>query len=416
MTVFAVAPGGPLTGRLSVPGDKSISHRVLMLAALADGTSQVMGLSDGEDVAHTLSIVEALGAGVEVVDGVVSVTGGNLAPADGPLYVGNSGTGIRLLAGMLAGLAFTSVLDGDDSIRRRPMDRVVDPLQSMGADISGVDGSTLAPLTIRGGGLHGTEYAPPMASAQVKGCVLFAGLFADGPTTVVETRPTRAHTEELMAAFGIDVAIGPGGVTVQPGMPAPFAHRVAGDPSQAAFWAVAAAIVAESEVLVENVYGGPVRTGFVDVLARMGADIEHDAVTGDLTVRASSLRGTVVDAAEVPGLVDEVPVLAVAAACAEGETRFCGVGELRVKETDRLATTTSELGAMGAQVRVEGDDLIVVGGPLHGAEVESHGDHRIAMACAVAALVAEGPTVVSGWEAVDTSYPAFGSDLGGLRS
>ncbi|MBT6944112.1 MAG: 3-phosphoshikimate 1-carboxyvinyltransferase [Actinobacteria bacterium] len=416
MTFFAVAPGGPLTGRLSVPGDKSISHRVVMLAALADGTSEITGLSDGADVAHTLSIVGALGAGVEVVDGVVSITGGDLGSADGPLYVGNSGTGIRLLAGMLSGLAFTSVLDGDESIRRRPMDRVVDPLRAMGASICGVDGSTLAPLTIDGGGLHGVEYAPPMASAQVKGCVLFAGLSADGPTTVVESEPTRAHTEELMAAFGIEVTTGPGGVTVQPGRPVAYTHRVAGDPSQAAFWAVAAAIVAGSEVVVENVYSGPVRTGFVDVLARMGADITHDAATGDLTVRASSLTGTVVEAAEVPGLVDEVPVLAVAAACAEGETRFCGVGELRVKETDRLATTSSELGAMGARVRVEGDDLIVVGGPLRGAEVDSHGDHRIAMACAVAALVAEGPTVVSGWDAVDTSYPAFGRDLEGLRA
>jgi 3-phosphoshikimate 1-carboxyvinyltransferase len=246
--------------------------------------------------------------------------------------------------------------------------------------------------------------------------VLFAGLSADGPTTVVESEPTRAHTEELMAAFGIEVTTGPGGVTVQPGRPVAFTHRVASDPSQAAFWAVAAAIVAGSEVVVENVYSGPVRTGFVDVLARMGADITHDAATGDLTVRASSLTGTVVEAAEVPGLVDEVPVLAVAAACAEGETRFCGVGELRVKETDRLATITSELGAMGARARVEGDDLIVVGGPLRGAEVDSHGDHRIAMACAVAALVAEGPTVVSGWDAVDTSYPAFGRDLEGLRA
>ncbi|HJO98887.1 MAG TPA: 3-phosphoshikimate 1-carboxyvinyltransferase, partial [Acidimicrobiales bacterium] len=316
MTSLAVSPGGPLIGRLSVPGDKSISHRVVMLAGLADGTSEITGLSDGDDVAHTVSIVEALGAGVEVVDGVVSITGGGLGPAGGSLYVGNSGTGIRLLAGMLAGLAFTSVLDGDESIRRRPMDRVVDPLRAMGADICGVDGSALAPLTIDGGGLHGVEYAPPMASAQVKGCVLFAGLSADGPTTVVESEPTRAHTEELMAAFGIEVITGPGGVTVQPGRPVAFTHRVAGDPSQAAFWAVAAAIVEGSDVVVENVYSGPVRTGFVDVLARMGADITHDAVSGDLSVGASALKGTVVEAAEVPGLVDEVPVLAVAAACA----------------------------------------------------------------------------------------------------
>ena len=416
MTTFAVAPGGPLHGRLRVPGDKSISHRVLLLAALADGGSEVEGLSDGGDVAHTLEIIGALGAGVEMVDaGTVRIRGGRLGPADHPLYVGNSGTGIRLLAGLLAGLPFGSVLDGDASIRHRPMDRVLAPLRAMGAAVSGVDGSTNAPLTIDGGGLSGIEYSPPVASAQVKGCVLFAGLSADGPTTVVESSPTRAHTEELMAASGIDVSVGPGRVTVHPGRPVPFGHRVAGDPSQAAFWAVAAAVVPGSEVVVEHVYTGPGRTGFVDVLARMGADICHAADTGDLTVCCSALTGTVVHAHEVPGLVDEVPVLAVAAACAEGETRFCGVGELRVKESDRLATIASELGAMGARVIVDGDDLVVVGGPLRGADVDSHHDHRIAMACAVAALVADGPTTVSGWDAVDTSYPAFGRDLDRLR-
>ena len=416
MTTFAVAPGGPLQGRLRVPGDKSISHRVLLLAALADGVSEVEGLSDGGDVAHTLAIIGALGAGVEVVDaGTVRIRGGRLGPADHPLYVGNSGTGIRLLAGLLAGLPFGSVLDGDASIRHRPMDRVLAPLRAMGAAVSGVDGSTNAPLTIDGGGLSGIEYSPPVASAQVKGCVLFAGLSADGPTTVVESSTTRAHTEELMAASGIDVSVGPGRVTVHPGRPVPFGHRVAGDPSQAAFWAVAAAVVAGSEVVVENVYAGPGRTGFVEVLARMGADIGHAADTGDLTVRGSALTGTVVPAHEVPGLVDEVPVLAVAAACAEGETRFCGVGELRVKESDRLATIASELGAMGARVAVDGDDLVVVGGRLRGADVDSHHDHRVAMACAVAALVADGPTTVSGWDAVDTSYPAFGRDLDRLR-
>ncbi len=416
MTAFGVEPGGPLRGRLRVPGDKSISHRVLMLAALAHGTSRLEGLSDGADVADTLVAVEALGARVEATgDGVVEVTGGRLAEPDGPLWVGNSGTGIRLLAGLLAGLPFRSVLDGDSSIRRRPMDRVVEPLRRMGATITGADGSTNAPLTIDGGGLRGIEYAPPVASAQVKGCVLFAGLSADGPTTVVEAVPTRAHTEELMAVTGIGVESAPGRVTVQPGRPRPFAHSVEGDPSQAAFWAVAAAVVPGSEVVVERVYMGPVRTGFVDVLGRMGADIDHEAGSGDLVVRSSDLRGTVVEPGEVPGLVDEVPVLAVAAACAEGRTRFRGVGELRVKESDRLATVASELGAMGARVEVDGDDLVVAGGPLTGAGVESHGDHRIAMACAVAGLVAQGRTTVSGWAAVDTSYPSFGRDLDGLR-
>ncbi len=417
---LVVAPGGPLVGRISVPGDKSISHRVLMLAALADGTSTVRGLSDGGDVACTRRIIEALGADVvDAGDGAISISGGRLEAVDHPLDVGNSGTGIRLLAGLLAGLPFWSVLDGDASIRRRPMDRVLDPLRLMGASLRGRDGQPLAPLEIQGGGLRGIEYRLPVASAQVKGCVLFAGLSAEGPTTVLEDRPSRAHTEELMMAFGITLDAGSDGdlrsVTVQPGRPTAFDHDVAGDPSQAAFWAVAASILPGSEVVVANVYAGPARSGFVDVLSRMGADITHDPTTGDLTVRHSGLTGTVVTADEVPGLVDEVPILAVAAACADGETTFEGVGELRVKESDRLATVESELGRMGADVRVDGDTLVVRGSALTGAEVDSHHDHRIAMACAVAALVADGPTTIHGWDAVATSYPGFVADLDLLR-
>lgn len=417
---LVVAPGGPLVGRISVPGDKSISHRVLMLAALADGTSTVRGLSDGGDVACTRRIIEALGADVvDAGDGAISISGGRLEAVDHPLDVGNSGTGIRLLAGLLAGLPFRSVLDGDASIRRRPMDRVLDPLRLMGASLRGRDGQPLAPLEIQGGGLRGIEYRLPVASAQVKGCVLFAGLSAEGPTTVLEDRPSRAHTEELMTAFGITLDVGSDGdlrsVTVQPGRPTAFDHDVAGDPSQAAFWAVAASILPGSEVVVANVYAGPARSGFVDVLSRMGADITHDPTTGDLTVRHSGLTGTVVTADEVPGLVDEVPILAVAAACADGETTFEGVGELRVKESDRLATVESELGRMGADVRVDGDTLVVRGSALTGAEVDSHHDHRIAMACAVAALVADGPTTIHGWDAVATSYPGFVADLDLLR-
>ena len=417
---LVVAPGGPLVGRISVPGDKSISHRVLMLAALADGASTVRGLSDGGDVACTRRIIEALGADVvDAGDGAISISGGRLEAVDHPLDVGNSGTGIRLLAGLLAGLPFRSVLDGDASIRRRPMDRVLDPLRLMGASLRGRDGQPLAPLEIQGGGLRGIEYRLPVASAQVKGCVLFAGLSAEGPTTVLEDRPSRAHTEELMMAFGITLDAGSDGdlrsVTIQPGRPTAFDHDVAGDPSQAAFWAVAASILPGSEVVVANVYAGPARSGFVDVLSRMGADITHDPTTGDLTVRHSGLTGTVVTADEVPGLVDEVPILAVAAACADGETTFEGVGELRVKESDRLATVESELGRMGADVRVDGDTLVVRGSALTGAEVDSHHDHRIAMACAVAALVADGPTTIHGWDAVATSYPGFVADLDLLR-
>ena len=387
MTTQWVEPGGPLRGRLRVPGDKSISHRVLMLAALADGDSTIRGLSDGEDVRCTLQIVAALGAKARVIgDGALSIRGGNLGPADGPLDVGNSGTGIRLLAGLLAGMDFRSVLDGDESIRRRPMGRVLDPLRAMGASVEGSGDGSRAPVTVGGGGLSGIEYRLPVASAQVKGCVLIDGL--------VRT-------------------------TVHPGRPGPFDHDVAGDPSQAAFWAVAASVVPGSEVVVGNVYEGPARTGFVDVLRRMGADVTHDPEAGDLVVRSADLSGTAVAADEVPGLVDEVPILAVAAACADGETTFDGVGELRVKESDRLATVESELGRMGAAVRAEGDRLVVRGRPggagLRGAAVDSHHDHRIAMSCAVAALVADGSTSIDGWDAVATSYPGFADHLAALR-
>jgi len=417
VSVLVVEPGGPLRGSVYVPGDKSISHRVLMLAALADGTSVIRGLSDGRDVRCTLSIIGQIGAEMdEGADGTLRIRGGRLHEPGAVLDVGNSGTGIRLLAGMLAGMPFRSVLDGDASIRRRPMDRVLVPLAQMGARVSGFDGSASAPLTIEGGGLSGIDYEPPVASAQVKGCVLFAGLSADGPTTVVEPAPTRAHTEELFVATGVEVVAEPGRVSVAPGRPRPFEHDVEGDPSQAAFWAVAASIVPDSEVVVQNVYRGQGRNGFVDVLQRMGADLHHDPATGDLTVRAASLDGTVVGADEVPGLVDEIPVLAVAAACAGGETRFEGVAELRVKESDRLATVEEFLGAMGIPARTEGDVLVVEGGRLHGASVDSHNDHRIAMAAAVAALVADGPTTIDGWESVATSYPGFADDLLGLRS
>ena len=434
---LVVEPGGPLRGRITVPGDKSISHRVLLLAALADGESTIRGLSDGGDVANTRAIIEALGA--TVVDDcdhvnpsgqqMIRVRGGQLGEAGHDLDVGNSGTSIRLLAGLLAGLPFTSVLDGDASVRCRPMGRVLEPLRAMGASVigSGVDtgeDAGLAPLHIRGGGLRGIEYRLPVASAQVKGCLLFAGLSADEPTTVIEDRPTRAHTEELMAVTGIEIVRshtdGLDRVTVSPGRPDAFTYDVAGDPSQAAFWAVGASILPGSEVVVANVYEGPGRGGFMEVLTRMGVDLNHDPGSGDLTVRPPAsgvLSATTVRSDEVPGLVDEVPVLVVAAACADGETIFEGVGELRFKESDRLATVESELGRMGAEVRVEADRLVVrgrPGRPLRGGIVNAHHDHRIAMSCAVAGLVADGPTDVGGWNAVATSYPTFAEHLAAL--
>ena len=389
-------------GRLRVPGDKSISHRALLLAARAEGTSVVRGLSDGDDVQRTAAAVQAMGA---VIDGV-SITGGRLHAADDTIDVGNSGTAIRLLAGYCAPLPWPTFLRGDESVDRRPMDRVVEPLRLMGARID----DAYPPLVIDGGGLHGIDYTLPVPSAQVKSAVLLAGLGADGETVVREPVPTRAHTEELLAACGADITVADGVVTLRPSVLQPFELDVPGDPSQAAFWVVAAAIVPGSILEVENVYIGPARAGFLDVLVRMGARIDVDG--GDIHVRHAPLHATEVGGGEVPGLIDEIPVLAVAAACAEGTTVFRDAGELRVKESDRIATVVEMLTALGAKAEPTDDGLVVTGpARLHGATVDSHGDHRIAMSAAIAGLVADGPVHIERFDAVATSYPRFEEDL-----
>ncbi len=411
-----IEPTGCLTGGIEVPGDKSISHRVLMLASLADGESTIHGLSRGQDVKHTMKILSSLGVQLDEIESdALLIQGGALKESSEKLYVGNSGTSIRLMSGMLAGLPFSATLDGDESIRKRPMERIIEPLERMGATISCLETTGVAPFRIDGGGLKGIEYQMEVPSAQVKGCLMFAGLFATGDTTVIEIAPTRAHTEELFEEVGLDVDATSTSVTVKPGQPKPFVHKVKGDPSQAAFWAVGATILKGSEVSIKNVYTGRERNGFIDVLLRMGADIIQDPVTNDLNVTSSELVGTVVEEAEIPGLIDEVPILAVAAACADGETHFKGLGELRVKESNRLETIVSEIGSMGMKAEISGDDLVIQGGKLTGGQVDSRGDHRIAMSCAIAALVSTDPTEISGWEAVSTSYPDFIADLDALR-
>lgn len=416
MAELTVGPRGPLRGRLRVPGDKSISHRALLLAALAEGRSTIGGLSDGADVVGTRRAVETLGVSTHDEGDRVVVDGGPLREPDGPIDVGNSGTTIRLLAGVVAAFPFRTELAGDESIARRPMDRVAVPLRAMGATVDGRDGGRFPPLVVTGGGLHGITYRPPVPSAQVKGAVLLAGLGADGDTVVEEAVATRAHTEELLARFGADVSVDGPRIRVRRSRPAPFSFDVPGDPSQAAFWIVAACLVPGSDLVVEDLYLGAARTGFLDVLRRMGADleVERDPATGEGSVRArsSALQGTVVRGDEIVGL-DEVPALAVAAGAAEGVTRFVDVGELRVKESDRLATVSAALRAVGAPAEVDGDALVVEGGTLRGGRVASHGDHRIAMAAAVAGLGSAGaPVTIEGWEAVATSYPSFERDLG----
>ncbi len=442
-----VAGGTRLQGRVRVPGDKSISHRALLLAALADGTSSLRGLSGGDDVRRSAAAVAALGAVVTgrpvtgrpdagraaTPDGAAptgagfdaEVAGGpdRLHQPDGPLDLGNSGTGLRLVAGLVAGWPWTVELTGDASLSSRPMDRIAGPLRAMGAVVDGRGERCLPPVVVRGGHLHGIDYTPPMASAQVKSCLLLAGLRAAGETVVREAVLTRVHTEELLAAAGADIAeaneAGVHVVRLRGGRLRPLDLDVAGDPSQAAFWVVAACVVPGSTVTVESIYAGPARRGFLDVLRRMGAAVEETPTTRgvgtvDVTARFAPLRPTEVDAAEIPSL-DEVPILAVAAAAAEGTTVFRDVGELRVKESDRLHGVAALVRAFGAGADIDGDDLAVHGaGRLHAGRVDAGGDHRMAMAGAVAGLVAAGETVVEGWGSVATSYPGFAADLAHL--
>jgi len=414
-TALRVTGGLPLCGRIQVPGDKSISHRALLFAARAEGTSVVRGLSDGDDVGCTRRAIEALGAEIdgERIRGGVDL----LYEPEGVIDVGNSGTGIRLLAGFCAGFGWLTVLVGDSSVAHRPMDRVVEPLRTMGATIDGRQDGHYPPLAVRGGTLVGIDYTPPVASAQVKGAVLLAGLGAEGETVVREPVATRAHTEELLALCHADVEVtvdGDGGgrsVRLRPSPLRPFELDVPGDPSQAAFWVVAACVTPGSDVVVDQVYLGPGRAGFLDVLARMGAEVErvgHDEVRA----RYGPLKGTEVGGTEVPGLIDEIPALAVAAAVADGPTSFGGAAELRVKESDRIATVSEGLRAFGAQVETKADGFVVSGGAaLVGARVHARGDHRVAMAMAVAAMAADGESMIEGWGSVVTSYPTFEAHL-----
>ena len=420
MTTLTVepAPHG-LTGRLRVPGDKSISHRAVLMSAQAKGSSRISGLSGGADVRATVRAVQNFGAGVEESGGALIVHGGTLREPSQVIDVGNSGTGIRLMAGWAAGVNGLTVLQGDASIARRPMGRVTEPLRLMGARIDGRDGGRLPPLAIRGGGLEGIDYEVPVPSAQVKAALLLAGLAAAGPTTVRERTPTRIHTEEMLRTWGARVDVTRGAVTVQPGPLHSVDFTVPGDPSQAAFWVVAACLVPGSDLTIEGVYVGPQRAAFLDVLRRMGADIDvigldRSTSVADIRARSGPLVGTEVGGDEVAGLIDEIPVLAVAAARAEGTTTFRDAAELKVKESDRVASMVDALTAVGAEAVGRDDGLEVHGAadrPLAGGQVESVGDHRVAMALAVAALGAAAPVRIRGWEAVATSYPGFEEDL-----
>jgi len=419
-----VAGGRRLDGTVRTPGDKSISHRALLIGALAEGTSTVRGLSDGGDVARTAAAVEILGARLERENGAVVIEGGrDRLHQAGPIDLGNSGTSMRLLAGVAASLPWTTTLSGDASLSSRPMDRIAAPLSAMGATLRGRGPSQLPPLEIRGGGLHGIEWTPPMASAQVKSAILFAGLDATGETVVREAVPTRAHTEEMLTAAGAEISVEPWGggrlVRLRASRLGPLDLDIPGDPSQAAFWLVAACLIPGSKVVVECVYGGQERIGFMSVLERMGAAVSIRTGVGggaDLSAEHSSLRSTDVEAAEIPSL-DEVPILAVAAAAAEGTTTFRDVGELTVKESDRLAATIALVEALGARAHAEHDNLVVEGAGAPGSapvRFHSRGDHRLAMAAIVGALASPAGGTVGGVASVDTSYPTFLDHLDAL--
>ncbi len=417
-----VQPGGALRGETRVPGDKSISHRAVMLAALAHGVSEVRGWLAAGDTEASLRAVQSLGVPVER-DGPhrLTIHGGQLRPPAGPLDLVHAGTGIRLMAGIMAGQPFESVLTGSEQLRRRPMRRVIEPLRLMGADIEGED--MRAPLRIRPAALRGIEYRLPVASAQVKSALLLAGLFADGLLTVIQPGPARDHTERMLVALGVDLLVNGNAVTLRPGAPLrPFDLDVPGDLSSAAFLVVAGLIVPGSDITVTHVNLNPTRTGLLDVLQAMGADLTV-TVTGDeagepvgrVRARHSALTGVEVGGDSVVRMIDEFPALMVAALCAEGRTTVREAAELRVKETDRIAVMSAELRKLGATVD-ETVDGFSIDGPqtLRGAVVDSHDDHRVAMSLALAGLVAAGETVVMDAGCTADSFPGFPETMAGL--
>jgi 3-phosphoshikimate 1-carboxyvinyltransferase len=416
---YAVAPGGRLGGIMRVPGDKSISHRTIILGAIADGVTEATGLLEGEDVLATLGAFRAMGVEADGPrDGHIVIRGvgvdGLRAPA-APLDMGNSGTAMRLLAGLLAGQPFSSALVGDASLSRRPMGRVIDPLTAMGADIAAEPGG-LPPLRIRGGRrLRGIGYTLPMASAQVKSALLLAGLYASGTTVVTEPAPTRDHTERMLRGFGYPLSRDGGTVRLSGGGRLKGCRlEVPGDISSATFFLVGASIAPGSDLTLENVGMNPTRVGVINILRAMGADLEllNERVVGgepvaDIRVRSARLRGIRIPQDQVPLAIDEFPAIFVAAACAEGETVLGGAEELRVKESDRIAVMAAGLKAVGADASERPDGIVIRGGPLVGGEVDSHGDHRIAMSFAMAGLRSAGPIVIRDCANVATSFPGF---------
>ncbi|MQR96310.1 3-phosphoshikimate 1-carboxyvinyltransferase [Fictibacillus phosphorivorans] len=418
-----IQPIQRLKGSIKVPGDKSISHRAVMFGSIADGTTTIEGFLTGEDCLSTISCFKKLGVTIQQEGEKVTVEGKGiegLTPPSEDLYVGNSGTTIRLMLGILANTPFQSTLTGDESIAKRPMNRVTKPLKEMGAAIDGNDAGNKVPLHIKGGETRGIHYTSPIASAQVKSAIILAGLDGEGTTSVKEPFKSRDHTERMLKAFGVEVETDELTVSVAGGQKLKGTHiEVPGDISSAAFFLVAGAIVPNSEITLKKVGLNPTRTGILDVLKNMGADITYQNINetasepfGDLVIKSSDLKGTVIQGDLIPRLIDEIPIIALAATQAEGKTIIKDAHELRVKETDRIETVVNELKKMGADIEATEDGMIIHGkSSLHGASVQSYGDHRIGMMLSVAACIAEGETTLTNSEAIAVSYPSFFEQL-----
>lgn len=413
-----------MRGELTVPGDKSISHRAVMLGSIAQGTTEITNFLKGADCLSTIRCFRQMGVSIEEKPDCILVHGRGLrglTSPDGTLNTGNSGTTTRLMSGILAGQRFSSLLSGDDSLNSRPMKRIMDPLGQMGARITSVNGNGCAPLSIQPGDLHGIAYTSPVASAQVKSAILLAGLYAEGETSVTEPVLSRNHTELMLQNFGAYVmtALHPGGSATAYVEPCQELYGqqvyVPGDISSAAYFIAAALLTPGSELLIKNVGTNFTRAGFLKVCEAMGADvtlvnktIEGGEPRADILARSSALKGTVIEGELIPTLIDEIPILAVMAALAEGTTVIRDAAELKVKETNRIDTVTAGLAAMGAHVTPTEDGMIIEGGScLTGARIQSHLDHRIAMAFAVAGLAAQGETFIEDSQCVDVSYPEF---------
>ena len=406
----------PLLGRITIPGDKSISHRGVILGAISTGTTVIHNFLHSQDCHSTIDCFRKMGVKIQVEDDTVTVHGQGLdglrAPAE-TLYAGNSGTTMRLMAGLLAAQGFSIRLTGDESLSARPMNRVITPLEIMGAKIESNNG--YAPLNIFGARLSGINYTLPVASAQLKSALILAGLYANGQTVITQPVVCRDHTEVMLTAFGAGLETSGAKITITPGkQPAGCEFEVPGDISSAAFFIVAALIVPGSQILIKNVGINKTRTGIIDVLLRMGADIKIQNVrtrveqVGDILVTHSPLTGTYVGGAEIPLLIDEIPIIAVAAAFAKGHTVIADAAELKVKETNRIDTTATELAKAGADITPTADGMVINGGnAVHGAKFSSYGDHRIAMAMSVLALAAQEDSFIENARAADVSFPTF---------